>query len=61
MPDSQLGQCLVDSIPAVSLEFLAMAVTAQPPQNHWAQQLEVACQAEQLLLFSNSNGAGSTQ
>ena len=41
-----------------------MAVTAQPPQDHWAQQLEVAYQAQQLLLFSgfesNSNSARST-
>jgi hypothetical protein len=45
----------------VSLEFLAMAVTAQPPRDHWAQQLEVACQA-QLPLFSGfeSNSAHST-
>jgi hypothetical protein len=54
------------SIPAfrpATLEFSAMAVMAQPPQDHWAQQLEVACQAQQLLLFSgfesNSNSACS--
>ena len=35
-----------------------MAVTAQPRQGHWAQELEVACQAE--LQLSNSNSAHST-